>query len=137
MSLTNPRIPPRQPAPASALAILRIALLAGVLAFGAVTYYVQRGATWRPAAPDALDMVRIAMLSTWVVAVLLLLILRARLTRLTEAAGRSVLVIAWAVGEGAALFGGVYYFLSGDAQWFIAGLFVMLAAFILFPVRRY
>lgn len=137
MSLTNPRVPPRQAAPAGALAVLRIALLAGVLAFGAVTYYVQRGESWRAAAPEALSMMRLAMLSTWLVAAVLLLILRVRLTRLTEAAGRSVLVIAWAVGEGAALFGGVYYFLSGEAQWFIAGLFVMLAAFILFPVRRY
>jgi ABC-type Mn2+/Zn2+ transport system permease subunit len=71
-----------------------------------------------------------------VVAVLLLLVLRARLARLTESAGRSVLIIAWAIGEAAALFGGVYYFLSGEPQWFIIGLFLMLASFILFPIRR-
>jgi hypothetical protein len=137
MSLTNPRIRPSAAPPASTLAVIRIALLVGVLMFGAVTYMVQRGDTWQAAGPDLLDTLRVALLATWVVAVLLLLVLRARLTRLTEVAGRSVLIIAWAVGEGAALFGGVYYFLSGNPEWFIIGLFVMLASFILFPIRRH
>lgn len=135
MSLTNPRVRGSSPPPAS-LAVIRLALLVGVLMFGAVTYMVQRGDTWTPARPELLGMLRIAMLSVWVVAILLLFILRARLTSLSETAGRSVLIIAWAVGEGAALFGGVYYFLSGSAEWFIIGLFVMLASFILFPIRR-
>ncbi|HSJ64418.1 MAG TPA: hypothetical protein VK922_11050 [Gemmatimonadaceae bacterium] len=136
MSLTNPRIRPSAAPPTSTLAVIRIALLVGVLMFGAVTYMVQRGDTWQAAGPDLLDTLRVALLATWVVAVVLLLVLRARLTRLTEVAGRSVLIIAWAVGEGAALFGGVYYFLSGNPEWFIIGLFVMLASFILFPIRR-
>jgi hypothetical protein len=136
VSLTNPRVRRDAPPPASTLAIIRIALLIGVLMFGAVSYLVQRGETWAAAAPDLLATLRVGMLATWVVAILLLLVLRARLTRLTEVAGRSVLIIAWAIGEGAALFGGVYYFLSGSAQWFIIGLFVMLASFILFPIRR-
>jgi hypothetical protein len=136
MSLTNPRVPPRRTPPVSTLAITRIALLMGVLAFGGITYVVQRNETWTAAEPELLGTLRIAMLATWVVAVVLLLVLRARLATLTEVAGRSMLLIAWAVGEGAALFGGVYYFLSGDATWFIIGLFIMLASFILFPLRR-
>ena len=135
MSLTNPRVGGSTPPPAS-LAVIRLALLVGVLMFGAVTYMVQRGETWTPARPELLGLLRVAMLSVWLVAILLLFILRARLTSLSETAGRSVLIIAWAVGEGAALFGGVYYFLSGSAEWFIIGLFVMLASFILFPIRR-
>jgi hypothetical protein len=97
---------------------------------------VQQGDTWAPAEPDLLRTLRVAMLATWVVATVLLLVLRARLARLTEVAGRSILMIAWAIGEGAALFGGVYYFLSGDGTWFVIGLFFMLASFILFPIRR-
>lgn len=126
----------RSPPPASSLAIIRLALLIGVLMFGAVTYYIQRSGEWRAAEPEALATLRVALLATWVVAVLLLLVLRARLSRLVEPAGRSMLIVAWAIGEGAALFGGVYYFLSGDGQWFIIGLFIMLASFILFPIRR-
>ena len=137
MSLTNRSQPAkRPPPPGSTLAVIRIALLTGVLMFGAVTYYVQRGGEWQQADPDALATLRLVMLVTWVVAVLLLLVLRARLTRLREPSARTVLIIAWAIGEAAALLGGVYYFLSGDPQWFIIGLFLMLASFILFPMRR-
>ena len=137
MSLTNRRVTAnRPPSPASSLAIIRISLLIGVLLFGAVTYYVQRGEEWRATPPDVLSTLRLIMLSTWVAAAALLLVLRVRLGRLTESAGRSMLIVAWAIGEGAALFGGVYYFLSGEPQWFIIGLFVMLASFILFPIRR-
>lgn len=128
--------PGATPPPAATLGVIRIALLTGVLMFGGITWFMQRGADWSPADGDSLRLLRIGMLATWVVAVLLLLVLRARLGRLTEAAGRSMLIIGWAIGEGAALFGAVYYFLSGQAEWYIAGLFVMLAAFILFPIRR-
>lgn len=135
MSLTNPRMPRSAP-PTGTLAVVRIALLMGVLAFGAVVYYLQRGQDWQPADASSLSVLRMALLSAWVVAALLLLILRLRLSRLAEPAGRSLLMVGWAIGEGAALFGGVYYMLSGDPQWFIIGLFIMLASFILFPIRR-
>lgn len=137
MSLTNPRTPSRRsPPPASSLAVVRIALLVGVLMFGAVTYYVQRGASWEPAAPDVLNTLHTVMLAVLVMAAVVLLVLRARLGRRSDASERTMLVIAWAIGESAALFGGVYYFLSGNAQWYIIGLFIMLASFILFPIRR-
>jgi hypothetical protein len=137
VSPTNPRIPARRsPPPASSLAVVRIALLVGVLMFGAVTYYVQRGVSWEPAAPDVLNTLHTVMLAVLVLAVVLLLVLRSRLGRRSLAGERTMLVMAWAIGESAALFGGVYYFLSGNAQWFIIGLFVMLASFILFPIRR-
>lgn len=137
MSLTNPSIQSRRPPPPdSSLAVIRIALLVGVLMFGAVTYYVQRGADWESAAPDVLNTLYTVMLAALVLAVVFLLVLRARLGRRSDAGDRSLLVVAWAIGESSALFGGVYYFLSGNAQWFIIGLFVMLASFILFPIRR-
>lgn len=137
MSPSNPRLPSRRsPPPASSLAVIRIALLAGVLMFGAVTYYVQRGANWEPAAPDVLNTLYTVMLAVLVLAVVFLLVLRARLGRRPGTGERSLLVVAWAIGESAALFGGVYHFLSGNAQWFIIGLFIMLASFILFPIRR-
>lgn len=136
MSLTNRRVQSSRPPPAGTLAVVRIALLAGVLAFGAVVFFQQRGEGWRPADPGSLSSLRTAMFAVWVGAAVLLIILRLRLSRLAEAAGRSMLIVAWAIGEGAALFGGVYYMLSGDPQWFVIGLFIMLASFILFPIRR-
>lgn len=127
---------PRGGPPTGTLAVMRLALLMGVLAFGAVVYYLQRGENWQAADASSLSALRMALLSAWVVVALLLIILRLRLSRLAAPAGRSLLIIAWAIGEGAALFGGVYYMLSGDPQWFIIGLFIMLASFILFPIRR-
>jgi p-aminobenzoyl-glutamate transporter AbgT len=126
----------QSPPPASTLAIIRIALLMGVLIFGAVTYSLQRGADWRAFEPDALATLRLFVLSAWAAAALVLIILRVRLGGLTQSAGRSMLIVAWAIGEGAALVGGVYYFLSGESQWFVIGLFLMLTSFILFPIRR-
>jgi hypothetical protein len=120
----------------AALALVRISLLLGVLLFGAVTWFLHRDPSWQPRSPESLPAVRRAMLAAWVLAIVGLLALRTRLARLTGDARRSLLVVAWAVGEGAALFGGVYYFLSGDAMSFLGGLLVMLAALLLFPVRR-
>ncbi|HUF30546.1 MAG TPA: hypothetical protein VMM77_07750 [Gemmatimonadaceae bacterium] len=137
MSPTNPRMRASgSPPPASSLAVVRIALLMGVLMFGAVTYYIQRGANWEPAAPDVLNTLHVVVLVVLVLAVVLLLVLRMRPAPHGHTAGRPMLILPWAIGEAAALFGGVYYFLSGNAQWFIIGLFVMLASFILFPIRR-
>lgn len=123
-------------APPSVLAVIRIALLAGVLAFGAVVYFLQRGEGWTPADPDSTSVVRTAMFAVWAGAAVLLIVLRLRLSGLSDSARRTMLIVAWAIGEGAALIGGAYYMLSGEPQWFIIGLFIMLASFILFPIRR-
>ena len=129
--------PARQPPSADAtLALIRISLLLGVLLFGAVSWFVHRNPSWRPSDADALPVLRRVMLAVWVLAVAALLAVRPRLERLTGGARRSTLVIAWAIGEGAALFGGVYFYLSGDALSFLGGLVVMMAALLLFPIRR-
>jgi hypothetical protein len=116
--------------------MIRISLLLGVLMFGGVTYYMRSDPGWEAPAAETLRPLRIAMLCAWIVAILLLLGLRLRLSQRTNVTGNSLLMIAWSIGEAAALFGGVYYFQSGQASWFISGLFIMLSAFILFPIRR-
>jgi hypothetical protein len=121
---------------AAALALIRISLLLGVLLFGAVTWFIHRDATRQPSDPELVAALRRAMLAAWGLAIVALLALRPRIGRLTGGAHRSLLVIAWAIGEAAALFGGVHYFLSGDARSFLGGLIVMLGAFLLYPVRR-
>jgi len=45
-------------------------------------------------------------------------------------------LILWAVGEGAALFGGVLYLLTNEPQWYGLGLLAMLTNFVLVPARR-
>jgi hypothetical protein len=117
-------------------ALIRISLLLGVLLFGAVTWFVHRNPSWRPQSPDALRPLRVVMLAGWVAAIIALIALRPRLGRLTDDARRTFLVICWAIGEGAALLGAVHYFLSGDPLSFLGGLVVMMAALLLYPIRR-
>lgn len=127
-----------QPSPGDqrALALIRISLLVGVLVFGALTWWLQRAGDRPPSDPSSLRILRISGLAIWAAAFTLLAFLRARLARLSAQGRRSYLVISWGVAETVALFGGVVYFLSGDARWYVAGLFFMLAVFLVFPLRR-
>ena len=120
----------------AALAVIRIAMLVGVLLFGAVIWFLQGRPGWAPPTPASLPTLRVAVFAAWGLAAVVLLALRVRAARPGGAARGTLSLVAWAVGEGAALMGGVYYFLSGDARWFLGGLFVMLASFLLFPVPR-
>jgi hypothetical protein len=47
----------------------------------------------------------------------------------------SLRMIAWATGEAAALFGGVYWFNSGDPSRYTIGLIALLATFVVVPLR--
>lgn len=129
---------PGQPRPTSeaTLALIRISLLLGVLLFGAVSWFLHRDPTWRPGDPAALRMLQRAMLAQWVLAIAMLLFFRTRLDRTTGQARSTLLLIGWAIGESAALFGGVHFFLSGDILSFLGGLVVMMAGLLLFPIRR-
>ncbi|HEU4563732.1 MAG TPA: hypothetical protein VFS05_03745 [Gemmatimonadaceae bacterium] len=125
------------PAPLRALAVIRIGLLAGVLAFGAVAWLAHRQPGWEQ--PESAVIVRVhrVVLMSWIAVSAILIVLRLRLERARDDAARRVtLIIAWAVSEAAALGGAVDFYLGGDASMFAGGLFVMAAAFILFPLRR-
>jgi hypothetical protein len=45
-------------------------------------------------------------------------------------------VIGWAAGELAALAGGVHYFLTNDPQWYGTGVLVLVASYVVLPIRR-
>jgi hypothetical protein len=40
------------------------------------------------------------------------------------------------MGEGVALAGGVYYFITNDPRYYVTGILVLLASFMLFPIKR-
>ena len=117
------------------LGVIRIAMLAGVIVFGAVTWFIRRDA----AAPGISNP---ALLRTigWVVfavAVLGMGFMRQRVAAARDAATYGNLaVIGWAFGELAALFGAVYYFVTGDPTRFVTGIMLMLASFVLIPLRK-
>jgi hypothetical protein len=120
---------------APVLAVIRIALLLGVLIFGGVTYALQQRPDWEPASVDAVRVMRRAAFGVWAAASAILLALRFRLERARGGQTRPLRIGAWAIGEAAALAGGADYLLSGDARMFVGGLFVMMVSFILFPIR--
>lgn len=110
-------------------------MMAGVLLFGAVTYFLHRqpGFTPRPMAPFYGTLMPAFMVASAVG----ILIFRKRLKDIQDPAKRAEqMLVAYAFGEGAALFGGVYYFMSDDPRWYLIGLFVLLGGFILLPIRH-
>lgn len=124
----------RPPASPSTLPIIRVALLAGVLSFGTVIWFLQLRPGWTPPNPNAAMQLRPLGLALWGVAIvgvvtLWFLVDRAR----DEARRRSLTVPAWAMGEIPVLFGAVVWFLTGEPMSFLVGLAWMLGVFVLFP----
>jgi hypothetical protein len=112
------------------LRIIRLSLLFGVLAFGAVAYLTeaQRQPSLDPAVADVLRLVVFGLSAAVVIASFVFRTMRARATQ--PAAAASTTIIAWAVGEAPAILGAATYFLSGDARPFFIG----VAAFVLMLV---
>jgi hypothetical protein len=66
-----------------------------------------------------------------------MLVLRAIWSRAVDEKQRSTLmIVGWAMGEGVALAGGVYYFITNDPRYYVTGILVLLASFMLFPIKR-
>ncbi len=116
-------------------AVIRAALWLGVLAFGAVIWFVhQRGLF--PTKPQPAAMMA-AQAALCVLAVVIAFARRGRAISAPDLPTRATSTIQlWAIGEGAALFGGVIFLLSGDAQWYGLGLLSMLTVFVLVPLPR-
>ena len=116
--------------------LIRFSLLMGVVLFGIVTWFLHRDPAWTPA-PDVFGgRVRLLTIGVWLVAISGILFARQRWARAADDATRHAFAVGGlALAEGAALFGGVVYFLSDDARLLVAGIFLMLGALVLFPVR--
>jgi len=114
--------------------LIRLALITGVLMFGAVMLFVHRQPSWKPGVlPSAIGY---ALLAYAIVAVLVARAMRGRVLREPEPQRRaSLLLIGWAVGEGAALLGAVIFFVTGQGQWYLLGLLAMLTVFAFLPIR--
>ena len=125
-----------RPTPPATLAVVRLAILLGALAFGGVAWYVRRQPDWTasPAVND--DAFFFATLGIWATATVGLMILRTRWQRETDPARRTPLMITgWALGEIPALWGGVLYLLGADPQRYLTGLLFLVMAFLLLPLR--
>lgn len=114
------------------LQLIRLSLMAGVLMFGAVILLLHRQPGWTPGAlAPALGY---ALVAYTIVAVSIAAVLKGRIGREGDPQRRAALVIVgWAVGEGAGLFGAVIFFFTGQGQWYALGLLAMACSFVLLP----
>jgi hypothetical protein len=131
---------PMLPGPAATkLLLIRTALLAGLLVFGGVTWYMRRQPDALVLPPERARLYGYVFVAMAAAALTALFVLRRRLQApggLTEMAAVQTYIIGYAIAEGTALFGGVTWFLGGSQQWYVAGILLMVASFQVLPVRR-
>ena len=117
------------PAPsAKVFFLIRLAMTVGVITFIAIAWFLQgRGEV--PARPvSSLTALTTAMYTAVGIAAAVIMALRLRIASAEPAMRRSLSVVAWAVGEFAALFGGVMVFLTGDLRLALPGALVFALA---------
>lgn len=114
---------------------IRLAMLGGVLLFGAVCWMLQRTPDWSPSPADPAALRLVARI-LWAAAVVGVGILVLRARSVTRPGQASTLgILGWALGEMVALLGGVVYFLTGVATWYVGGVVFLALTFLLLPGR--
>lgn len=121
---TTPQINP--------LKLIGTALWIGVLAFGAVAWFLHRNGMF-PVSPQPMSL-RYAQVGVCIGCVLAALALRKGAAAAPVGPGRrSKILSIWALGEGGALFGGVLLLLTNEPQWYALGLLAMLTTYVVAP----
>jgi hypothetical protein len=116
---------------AAVLRIVRLALLASVLIFGFVALLVHRSGSGPIESPIDFGLIRMIFLAIFAAIAILLIVLRSTLERAPTYERRaSLAIMAWALGESAAIMGGVFWFLSGSAGLYTIGLAVFLLGLV-------
>ncbi len=119
------------------LAAIRMSILLGVLMFGVVAWYQRSQPEW--VQPEGIRMrpLRLTGMAIWGAAVAALIGIRLKFAREVESGTNiRISIIAWALAELPALFGAVFYYLTGDITLLAAGIGALVVSFILFPVAR-
>jgi len=114
--------------------LLGIALFAGLV----VWVWHSLGVEARPVALAA--KLRVVGVMTWLYALVQIADMRFWHSSISEKrraqSGIPESVIGWLFGQMLACFGIVYYGVTEDARWYVAGLALLLATFVIFPIRR-
>lgn len=125
----------QKPSPRLVLGIVRIALLSGVLLFGGIAYAIRQGGAPPSVPADQAATLRLVGMIIWGVALAALVGMRLVLAeRLSTGRDTQLPLVAWAIAEAPALFGGVYFLLAGDWTIWLAGVVGLAASYVLFPV---
>ena len=119
------------PAPAPSAKVyflIRLAMTVGVITFVAVAWFLQGRGEIPARSVSSLTALTTAMYTAVGIAAAVVMALRLRIASAEPAMRRSLSVVAWAVGEFAALFGGVMLFLTGDPRLVLPGALVFALA---------
>lgn len=108
--------------------LIRLAMTVGVITFCAVAWFLQGRGQPSPVSPSALTTLTTVMYTSVGIAAAVVMALRLRIASAEPAMRRSLSVVAWAVGEFAALFGGVLLFLTGEWPLVLPGALVFALA---------
>lgn len=116
------------------LRAIRLAMMGGVLLFGAVTWAFHQSPEWTPADTGMTDqLARLARIASVVVAGALgVMFMKYRQADQVSRAS-TLAILAWAQAETIALLGGVLFFLSGSPGWYLSGLVLLSLAMVAFP----
>ena len=127
-----------RPAPSvKTLFLIRTAMVVGVIAFmGGLWFSRGRGQTAVVTAASLRTLTTVMYTSVGLAAAVVMA-LRLRLASSTPERQAALSVISWAVGEFAALFGGVAYFLTGEWQLVLPGALVFAIALAAVPLPRH
>ncbi|HEX6313899.1 MAG TPA: hypothetical protein VFZ73_03535 [Gemmatimonadaceae bacterium] len=116
------------------LRAIRLAMMGGVLLFGGVSWFLTGLPDWSPPEPGMADQLGVVARITWLLAGGGLLVLFLKYRSIESPAQASTFAIfAWALGETLALLGGVVFFLTSLAGWYIAGVIALAVTFLAFP----
>lgn len=119
---------------------VRAILLGVTLLFGlAVWVFHSLGASRLPA-PVVVAKLRGVGVLTWVYALVQMIDMRFYNSRFAQrrraSAGIPDSLHGWLFGQMLAWFGILYYGLTEDLRWYVAGLFVLAVSFVAFPIRK-
>ena len=109
-------------------------MLAGVLLFGGVSWFITRSPDWSPAEPGVGERLVLIARMAWIsVGIALPVMFLKFRDNANPARASTVAIVAWTLGETLALFGGVILFLTAMPGWYVAGVIALCVAMIAFP----
>jgi Na+-transporting NADH:ubiquinone oxidoreductase subunit NqrE len=127
--VTPARLPERQ-----RFLVIRIAMAVGVATFIVVAGVLQGKGQLAVPPAATLAKLKTAMYVAVGVAAAIVMALRVRIESATPAMRRALAVVAWAVGEFAALFGGVVFLVGGDWRLVLPGALVFAMSLAVVPI---
>jgi hypothetical protein len=115
-------------------------ILIGIALFAGLVVWVWHSLGPQPRSEPLASKLRVVGVMTWLYALVQIADMRFWHSNVSEkrrlAARIPESVIGWLFGQMLACFGIVYYGVTEDARWYVAGLALLLATFVIFPIRR-